>query len=131
MGTRNAGWGNTLPWLLYNEISADEIASGTDIDMRVSFNTVLDLKLAKYSLEGEYLGMEPLSTQPFFCGQLPPKTGSGGGSSRSTKWMQFGHSTSETLSCDLNLLLKEPQVSQHQQQQQHHLLLCHNKTDQV
>ncbi len=110
--TRNAGWGDTLPWLLYNEITADEIALGKDVDMRVSFNTVLDLKLAKYSLEGEYLGMEPLSTHPFFCGQSPPATGSGGGTSRSTEWLQFGHSTSETFSCDLSLLLKEPQVRQ-------------------
>ncbi len=124
-GGRNVGWGNTLPWLLYNEVSADEVASGTDIDMNVSFKTVLDLKVAKYSLEGEYLGMAPLSTYPFYCGQSPPETGSGGGTSRSTEWMQFGHSTSETFSCDLSLLLKEPQVYL----QQH--LLCHNETDQV
>ncbi len=125
VGSRNVGWGNTLPWLLYNEISADEIALGTDIDMNVSFKTILDLKVAKYSLEGEYPGMEPLSTHPFYCGQSPPETGSGGGTSRSTEWMQFGHSTSETFSCDLSLLLKEPQVYL----QQH--LLRHNETDQV
>lgn len=56
------GWGVTLPWLKYVE-EASDVRDGTDIEMEVNFASVMDIVLAKYSLNGTWLSMEAMSTQ--------------------------------------------------------------------
>lgn len=43
--------------------------------------------------------------QPYYCGVGAPDTSAGGGESRSSKYLKFGHSMTETFECDLRSLL--------------------------
>lgn len=43
--------------------------------------------------------------QPYYCGVEAPDTSAGGGKSRSTKYLKFGHSMTESFECDLSSLL--------------------------
>lgn len=45
--------------------------------------------------------------QPYYCGVGAPDTSAGGGQSRSSKYLRFGHSMTETFECDLRSLLGE------------------------
>lgn len=45
--------------------------------------------------------------QPYYCGVGAPDTSAGGGQSRSSKYLKFGHSMTETFACDLRSLLGE------------------------
>lgn len=56
------GWGVTLPWLSYIE-EASDVRDGTDIEMQLSFASEMRIVLAKYALDGTWLGMEEMSTQ--------------------------------------------------------------------
>lgn len=124
---QQAGWASTLPWLYYSE-TATAVRSDTSVQMKVSFkaptttssttgsssssssDTAYDqmsFKLAKYALNGTWLGMEDLSTQLMFCGMQVPFTDEGAGSSSNTRWLQFGHNTKQTYQCDLTLLMQE------------------------
>ncbi|CAM9754963.1 unnamed protein product, partial [Ectocarpus sp. 6 AP-2014] len=100
------GWGVTLPWLTYIE-EASDVRDGTDIEMQLTFASEMRIILAKYSLDGTWLGMEEMSTQPYYCGVGAPDTSAGGGQSRSSKYLKFGHSMTETFECDLKSLLGE------------------------
>jgi meckelin len=99
-----AGWGETLPWLQYGA-DADTVRGGSGPEMKLSFRSTLEFMLAKYSLDGDFLGFEDMGTQPFYCEMQPPRTADGGGKSRSTKWLKFGTGYSEQYSCDLSTLL--------------------------
>lgn len=63
---RQTGWGVTLPWLSYVE-GASDVRDGTDIEMQLTFESDMKLVLAKYSLDGTWLGMEEMSTQASAC----------------------------------------------------------------
>lgn len=56
------GWGVTLPWLSYVE-GASDVRDGTDIEMQLTFASEMRVVLAKYSLDGKWLGLEEMSTQ--------------------------------------------------------------------
>lgn len=56
------GWGVTLPWLSYAE-EASDVRDGTDIEMKLTFASEMRIVLAKYSLDGTWLGLEEMSTQ--------------------------------------------------------------------
>lgn len=56
------GWGVTLPWLTYVE-EASDVRDGTDIEMQLTFASEMRIILAKYSLDGTWLGLEEMSTQ--------------------------------------------------------------------
>lgn len=45
--------------------------------------------------------------QPYYCGVEAPDTSAGGGQSRSSKYLKFGYSMTETFSCDLRSLFGE------------------------
>ena len=46
-------------------------------------------------------------SQPYYCGVGAPETSAGGGQSRSTKYLKFGHSMTDSFECDLSSLLGE------------------------
>lgn len=48
-----------------------------------------------------------VSVQPYYCGVEAPETSEGGGDSRSTKYLMFGHSMTDSFECDLSTLLVE------------------------
>jgi Meckelin (Transmembrane protein 67) len=64
------------------------------------------IKLAKYSLSGEFLGMQDLGASPFYCDD----TASALSPARSTAWLRFGHGTDMRFPCDLASLLQQEQV---------------------
>ena len=61
------------------------------VDM-IGFSSKLDFRLAKYTLDGVFVGIEPLSTQFSYCKMASPSTAMGGGDSTSTKFLNFGTS---------------------------------------
>ena len=44
-------------------------------------------------------------SQPYYCGVGAPDTSAGGGESRSTGYLKFGHSMTDSFECDLSSLL--------------------------
>ncbi|CAM9514327.1 unnamed protein product [Ascophyllum nodosum] len=104
MRTIDTGWGVTLPWLSYVE-EARDVRDGTDIEMELTFASEMNIFLAKYSLDGVWLGLERMTTQPYYCGVGAPDTSAGGGESRSTGYLKFGHSMTDSFECDLSSLL--------------------------
>lgn len=109
-----AGWSATLPWLYYDTL-ASSVTKDLGISMRVSFKASTNVlgstydtmvfKLAKFSLNGTWLGMEDLSTQLLYCNMSAPFTDKGGGSSRSTRWLRFGYNSDVKYDCDFSQLL--------------------------
>ena len=61
----------------------------------------LQYQLAKYALNGTFMGMELLSTQFMYCGTT---TVNAGGPSLNTRWLQFGFGYSEAYNCDLSTI---------------------------
>lgn len=59
---RQTGWGATLPWLTYVE-EAQDIRDNMDIEMGMTFSREIKIVLAKYSLDGTWLGFERMTTQ--------------------------------------------------------------------
>eukprot|EP00814_Leptocylindrus_danicus_P000666 CAMPEP_0116009804 /NCGR_PEP_ID=MMETSP0321-20121206/3640_1 /TAXON_ID=163516 /ORGANISM="Leptocylindrus danicus var. danicus, Strain B650" /LENGTH=938 /DNA_ID=CAMNT_0003478815 /DNA_START=538 /DNA_END=3354 /DNA_ORIENTATION=- len=97
-------WKYALPWLYYLD-EADDITKGREIKMNMSFTEKsghahqMKYVLAKYALNGTFMGMEELTNQLFYC----PDHGNNEPSS--TKWQQFGHSEKIEYTCNVRLLL--------------------------
>lgn len=64
-----------------NSLSAQNVDSKFAYTPTSGFQTHLNITLAKYSMDGEFLGMEPLTTQLELCG---------GGYNHLTRWLKFG-----------------------------------------
>lgn len=62
-------------------------------------------QVAKFALNGSFLGMEALDTQLMYCNRSAPFTDKGAGTSRSTRWLQFGFNHQTEYSCDFSGLL--------------------------
>ena len=92
-----SNWKEALPWLMYRD-AAKTVREDRSIKMQVSFvdmigfSSKLDFRLAKYTLDGVFVGIEPLSTQFSYCKMASPSTAMGGGDSTSTKFLNFGTS---------------------------------------
>ncbi|CAM9657923.1 unnamed protein product [Choristocarpus tenellus] len=56
------GWGATLPWLYYTD-NADIVRELADLEMEFTFSSQLALILAKYALDGTWMGLEEMTTQ--------------------------------------------------------------------
>jgi len=80
---------------------ADSSTSGSVTYDQMSF------KLAKYALNGSWLGTEDLSTQLQYCRMDVPYTSEGAGSSSSTRWLQFGHNIKQSYQCNLTQLMEQ------------------------
>ena len=106
------GWKLGAPWLYYSD-SPETILADKNIKMQMSFTkligftNIMTYKLAKFSLNGTFVGMEDLGTQFSYCGTASPNTEIGGGSTSSTKFLKFGTSQREEYTCDLQLLARE------------------------
>lgn len=46
---------------------ASDVRDGTDIEMQLTFDSQMRIVLAKYALDGTWLGMEEMSTQVTGC----------------------------------------------------------------
>lgn len=65
----------------------------------------MDRNAASPGSQRRLLARETPTWQPYYCGVGAPDTSRGGGESRSTKYLMFGHSMTESFECDLSLLL--------------------------
>ena len=81
-------WKKTLPWLYYAG-DAEEVVNDRGIDMKMAFNnadinasTEISFKLAKYKLDGTFVGIEDLTNQFHYCSKS--------GDRDDTKWKRFG-----------------------------------------
>ncbi|GMH43204.1 hypothetical protein BSKO_11126 [Bryopsis sp. KO-2023] len=78
----NENWARTMPWLMYQSQPMDWIQA-TDIDLGLVFGggslssgaiSELSFVLSVYSLDGKWLGFEPLTNQFQLCGGTLPHT---------------------------------------------------------
>lgn len=72
-------------------------------------NQLLEYVVAMYTLNGTFVGYNSLETLLSYCTQLPPNSGSGGGTGTSTKWQIFGTSQTLIQQCNLKGLLGQEQ----------------------
>lgn len=75
---KQVNWKYTLPWISYGTAAnVNEILSDRGIQMKMSFteragySKTLNFKLAKYTLNGTYMGIEDLTSQFLFCASSP------------------------------------------------------------
>lgn len=108
-------WREKMPWLRYRE-DAEDVQDDRGIAMAIAFTgdgvsrfDTLSFKIARYSLNGTWLGLDDVGTRLQDCTLPPPKTASGGGTSSSSAWMKVGHSLRETYRCSLEGLLAREQ----------------------
>jgi len=120
------GWpGGGLPFLTYSASEARAVASDPALTRPMSFDEAkeagtsdtLQLFVARYSLNGTFLGIARLRNQlEGFCAAAAaaavPTASSGAAewsSSRvTTPWLGFGYGYSTVFACDLNLLAASP-----------------------
>lgn len=99
-------WKVTLPWLRYSD-DAESIANDRGVNTKVSFHpeddrtNVLSLKLAKYAVNGTFVGVEDLTNQFEYCFH---STG-GYADLNHTHWLAFGNTHRHEYSCSVEDLL--------------------------
>lgn len=104
------GWSPSLPFLMYRDDGLG-VTEDRGVQMRVAFNNNSDSSdyeqlrfvLSKYTLNGTWLGFEPLGWQLQYCQPAPGATSTG--PSRDTRFLRFGHNHSQKYLCDLRNLL--------------------------
>ena len=70
-----------------------------------TYYNIMKFKLAKYALNGTWLGFEDLSTQLMYCNMSVPYTDKGAGTSRTTRWLKFGYNADQTYTCNFSTLI--------------------------
>mmetsp|Transcript_22163 Transcript_22163/g.41859 ORF Transcript_22163/g.41859 Transcript_22163/m.41859 type:complete len:755 (-) Transcript_22163:2004-4268(-) len=98
-------WKYTLPWLYYQD-EADYVTSDRGINMRISFRTevnhvnILSFKLAKFTVDGVFVGMEDLTNQFEFCFSSLDNN-----DRKKPHWLAFGNSYRHEYDCSIDHLL--------------------------
>lgn len=104
-----AGWPLHMPFIQYaSSVSATGVLSSTALEQTMSFDAGtqpgtfehMEFILAKFSVNGTFLGIEELGWQFVYCGG-----GSQGGITSRPRWLKFGVSYSQDISCNLGSLL--------------------------
>lgn len=101
-------WKYTIPWLYYRD-EVDRIINDRGINMKVAFHreinevNILQFKLAKFSVNGTFVGIEDVSTQFEFCF----KSVSDFDDRSLPHWSGFGLSHRREYSCEISQLLEK------------------------
>lgn len=99
-------WNKGMPFLYYPP-TFDAPCWDATIPTTMSLkNFKMHYVVAKYTINGTYLGLEDASSIFAYCAAPAPYTSLGGGSSSDTQWTVFGNSKTIEWKCDLNLLLR-------------------------
>lgn len=94
------GWSHTLPFLEYEDPAETVLGKG-DIAMEMEFEgTTLNFVLARYSINGTFLGFEPVTNQFQFCESTDAPTAQ----TSAFTWAKFGHGVSTSTKCQLSTL---------------------------
>ena len=123
-------WVRSVPWLKYDDTGklvteSKEIKQKISLDAQAITDSVdrLNFTLAKYSLNGDFLGFEPLRSQFYYCNkkstgyEMGTTSDSGTSTTASkpvygpppsgdTRWLKYGHGYSESYYCDLESLIE-------------------------
>ena len=104
-----SNWVSGMPWIFF---SGGSSACFSDIvDDSVSLrNYQLKYVLGTYTMNGTFLGYQPLGTLFSYCTVPAPKSGTGGGNGGNTKYQIFADATSDSYSCDLTTLYGTQQL---------------------
>ena len=104
--TWGAGWATGLPLLTWG-LSAAAVATDTSLPAAMALygpNAALRFHLARWALNGTFLGLSPLTTQLNYC----VSAGGGGGApapAPAPAWFAFGAGGAAAQECDLVALL--------------------------
>ena len=102
-------WGTGMPWLAYD--GQGEACKDTGYRSYVSLTRfMLKYVVAAYSMNGTFMGLQPLDTTLAYCTRRAPRTSDGAGSSSSTAWMKFGSTEQWKYGCDLDTLASQQQM---------------------
>ncbi|KAL9181414.1 hypothetical protein ACHAXT_010219 [Thalassiosira profunda] len=101
-------WKVTLPWLRYSD-DAESVANDRGVRTKVSFHpeddrtNVLSFKLAKYTVNGTFVGLEDLANQFEYC----YRSTRGYDDLNHTHWLTFGNTYRQEYSCSIDDLLEK------------------------
>ena len=102
-------WKAFMPWLYYIDDSED-VVEDRGIKMKMAFREhedheyIMDFRVAKFALNGEYLGIEKLTNQFMYFGLTPPIVDNQ--YLDRVDWLRFGNSMRHEYKCNLNFLLR-------------------------
>ena len=102
-------WARGMPWLYF---SGGNSACFATIDSQsVSLrNYQLQYIVGTFTMNGTFLGYQPMNNLLSYCGMAAPKTGKGGGTNSNTKYQNYADVTSDTYLCDLSTLYGTQQL---------------------
>ncbi len=92
-------WKAKMPWLYYTD-EVDNILEDRSIQMTMSKDRFMKFKLARYSIDGKFLGIEEVGNQFIYCG-----TAGQGGTTGDRGWFKFGAGFTHQFQCNLQSLL--------------------------
>jgi|TARA_B110000208_G_scaffold134273_1_gene162438 hypothetical protein len=104
------GWASSLPWLDYKDDTGSytvetEVLWNKAVPTPVELNTQLTFYLARYTLNGTFVAMEPLAGQLSYCCTGGSENGWAAPTSTAFPWLFFGTNYKRSCSCDLRQLV--------------------------
>ena len=102
-------WAAGMPWLFY---SGGPMACGyNSFRQKASLNSqILRYVVGSYTMNGTFIGYQPLDSLFNYCTRRAPYAGQGFGDSLPNKWQIFGATQSGSYKCDLDTLLGKEQL---------------------
>ena len=104
-----ANWVTGMPWLYYSGSSTACFDSGVDRTVTLR-NDNLEYVLGTFTMNGTFLGYQPLGTLFTYCGRVGPYSSTGGGTSSTSDYQIFAHVTNNNYTCDLTTLYGKQQL---------------------
>jgi meckelin len=109
-----ANWMVDLPWLTYGTATASQICEDRGYTSRVLLNEgLLKFYVAKYSMNGTWMGLTELGTTFSYCSMNPPFSNEGGGRGADTRFEIFAASRKTVYKCQMSTLLDHNSVDQY------------------
>jgi meckelin len=102
-------WVTGMPWLYFSGGSAACFAT-IDTESVSLRNYQLQYIVGTFTMNGTFLGYQPMNTLLSYCGISAPNSDSGGGTSSNSKYQNYADVTSDTYSCDLSTLYGTQQL---------------------
>jgi meckelin len=104
------GWSSSLPWLNYNDDSGSfnvesEVLWNDAVPTAVQLNEELTFYIARYAINGSFLGIERLEDQLSYCCSGGSENGFAPPTSTSRPWMFFGRNYKRSCTCSLSNLV--------------------------
>ena len=101
-------WKLFMPWLYYLD-DADDVGKDQSLQMKVSFwdlknhQHYMDFRLFKYTIDGDFIGMEKLTDQLIYCSSTSDEIKR---NSNEAVWFQFGNTMRLESKCSIKSLIE-------------------------